>query len=61
MNGPIGTREIRALGYTGKIVGVTDSALQSDIDTFTRAGATVVYPKPFDVRALNRRAMGDER
>ena len=46
MDGPTATREIRALGYSGIIVGVTGNALADDIDSFIRAGADRVFTKP---------------
>jgi CheY-like chemotaxis protein len=52
MDGPTATKEIRALGYTGKIFGITGNSRQADMDMFMRAGATAVHPKPVDVNAL---------
>ena len=46
MDGPTATREIRALGYSGIIVGVTGNALAEDIESFIRAGADRVLTKP---------------
>jgi CheY-like chemotaxis protein len=52
MNGPAATAEIRAMGYTGVIVGVTGNTLQNDIDEFLRNGVNRVLPKPLDVDTL---------
>ena len=54
MDGPAAATAIRAMGYTGKIFGVTDSVLPSYRQHFVQAGATVVYPKPVNVGALLR-------
>ena len=47
MDGPTATRELRALGYRGMIIGVTGNALPADVDIFLKAGATCVLTKPF--------------
>ena len=52
MDGPTATREIRAMGYEGVILGVTGNALPSDIDHFVRKGANRVLTKPVDIREL---------
>ncbi len=49
MDGPSATKAIRALGYAGKIYGLTGNALQSDIDVFVNAGADLVLTKPLDM------------
>lgn len=49
MNGPEATRQMRALGYTGLIVGVTGNSLQADIDFFMESGADEVFIKPLNV------------
>lgn len=49
MDGPTATREIRALGYQGRVYGLTGNALQSDIDLFMSAGADLVLTKPLDM------------
>ena len=49
MDGPTATMEIRALGYTAPIFGVTGNTLDSDIDYFLESGANKVFPKPLDV------------
>ena len=52
MNGPDATREIRALGYTKPIIGVTGNALESDKDIFINAGASNVIIKPLRLNVL---------
>ena len=47
MDGPTATKELRALGYKGMIIGVTGNALPADVDIFLSAGATCVLTKPF--------------
>jgi CheY-like chemotaxis protein len=49
MDGPTATKEIRALGYTAPIFGVTGNCLGFDIKRFKDCGATDVFPKPFSV------------
>ena len=52
MNGPDATRAIRALGYTGPIIGVTGNAHEEDKDIFINAGATGVIIKPLKMAKL---------
>ncbi len=47
MDGPTATYEIRALGFTAPIFGVTGNCLDFDIKRFKDCGATEVFPKPF--------------
>ena len=49
MSGYEATELIRALGYTGKIFGVTGNAFQSDIDQFIAHGADEVVVKPVSI------------
>ena len=49
MDGATSTKEIRKLGYTNPIFGVTGNTIDTDIDRFMKAGATQVFPKPFNV------------
>jgi CheY-like chemotaxis protein len=49
MDGPTATKEIRALGYTAPIFGVTGNCLDFDIKRFKDCGASEVFPKPFRV------------
>ena len=52
MDGPTATEEIRKLGYSQPIIGVTGNALQSDIDHFTSRGASMVLIKPVQPKDL---------
>jgi CheY-like chemotaxis protein len=52
MKGPEATSRIRALGYTGPVIGVTGNATQADYDIFMQAGATEVLTKPVDMCLL---------
>ena len=52
MDGPTATREIRALGYSGIIIGVTGNALAEDVDLFLSSGANKVLPKPVQMEDL---------
>jgi hypothetical protein len=47
MDGPDATRAIRALGYTGPILGVTGNTLDMDVRRFTESGCDHVMGKPF--------------
>jgi CheY-like chemotaxis protein len=58
MNGPQATKEIRLLGYTGLIIGVTGNMLSSDVTYFLESGANVILPKPLSVPALETYLMG---
>jgi CheY-like chemotaxis protein len=53
LRGPFATKEIRNLGYTGIIVGVTGNVLEEDIKEFIEHGADSVIPKPFNIAAFN--------
>jgi len=52
MDGPAAIREIRNLGYTGLIIGVTGNVLPCDQDVMMRAGANLVLTKPVDADRL---------
>ena len=52
MNGPDATRAIRALGYTGPIIGVTGNAHNDDKAIFTKAGVTDIVIKPLKMNSL---------
>ena len=49
MDGPSATHAIRALGYSGPILGVTGNTLESDVIHFVKCGANAVLAKPFDL------------
>lgn len=48
MDGPTATKEIRALGYNGVIIGITGNGEDKDIQFFQNAGADAVLVKPLD-------------
>eukprot|EP01041_Mallomonas_annulata_P009498 gene9498-19732_t len=52
MNGPNAAREIRAMGYKGKIIGLTGNSCSEDIDNFIMNGADAVLIKPVDTNAI---------
>ena len=52
MDGPTATKELRALGYKGMIIGVTGNAHPADVEMFISAGATSVLTKPFRLEEL---------
>jgi CheY-like chemotaxis protein len=49
MDGPTATKELRALGYKGLIVGVTGNSLPADVDFFLQSGVNEVMLKPLDI------------
>ena len=49
MDGPEATKEIRKLGFVGKIFGVTGHADQNDIESFIASGADEVLVKPVKI------------
>jgi CheY-like chemotaxis protein len=53
MDGPTATKELRAMGYTGPIFGVTGNGIQSDVDHFLQCGAEKVFLKPLNMTAFN--------
>ena len=57
MDGPTATKEIRALGYTAPIFGVTGNTLDTDIEYFISSGANRVLAKPFDMDVFDRAIM----
>jgi len=52
MDGPTASKELRAYGYEGLIIGVTGSALPVDINYFINHGANFVLIKPLDLYQL---------
>ena len=52
MNGPDATYEIRKLGYTGLIIGVTGNTILCDIEHFKLSGANDVLAKPLNMEKL---------
>jgi CheY-like chemotaxis protein len=55
VRGPEATKQIRALGYKGIIVGVTGNALPEDVKEFIDLGADIVLPKPFDLEIFGQK------
>jgi signal transduction histidine kinase/CheY-like chemotaxis protein len=58
LDGPSAAQEMRALGYTGPIIGVTGNAVLEDQHNFIRAGASCVLIKPLNTEALNKILLG---
>ena len=61
MEGPTATAEIRAMGVDWPIFGLTGNGMESDIQTFLKAGANDVFVKPmyiehfeFTMRSLSK-------
>ena len=58
MDGPSATRELRQLGYTGLVIGVTGNALPQDKKYFLECGADRVLIKPVDRNCLESAISG---
>jgi signal transduction histidine kinase/CheY-like chemotaxis protein len=54
LEGPKAAREIRNMGYRGRIAGLTGNGLQADIDYYVSSGANQVFVKPLDVDEFHR-------
>ena len=52
MDGPTAISMIRALGYTGVILGLTGNVLAIDQDSMVNAGADGVLIKPLEISIL---------
>jgi DNA-binding NarL/FixJ family response regulator len=52
MDGFEATQKIRALGYTGVVIGVTANALSADVQEFLHHGVNGVVTKPVNVTLL---------
>jgi CheY-like chemotaxis protein len=52
LDGPSATKEIRAMGYTGLVLGVTGNGQEFDVKHFKRMGANEVFTKPLNVIRL---------
>jgi len=61
MDGPTAIKEIRGLGYTGLIFGLTGNALESDKELLLVNGANVVLTKPFDLGAFDQAILETKR
>jgi hypothetical protein len=46
MGGIEATKCVRALGFAGRVVGITGNVLKDDVKSFLDAGADLVLPKP---------------
>ena len=53
MDGPTAIREIKKMGFNGRIVGVTGNALPEDISMMVESGADKVLVKPIDASELD--------
>ena len=54
------TKQIRALGYTALILGVTGNSLPVDVDHFISHGANQVLIKPLDINDFKSAMKGEE-
>ena len=54
MDGPTATSEIRKLGYTRPIIGVTGHALKGDQEQFMACGVTCIFTKPVDIKQIQK-------
>ena len=57
-DGPTAAREIRSLGYTGIIIGITGCTMPAETELFVGSGANCVLTKPLDLRELDRTILG---
>jgi len=53
LDGPSACAEMRKLGHTGMIIGVTGNVAPSDIEFFQSRGANIVLTKPLSMDAFN--------
>ena len=52
MNGPEACREMRKIGFSGPIFGLTGDCSQDNLDVFLSAGALYVFQKPFELNTM---------
>ena len=57
-DGPTAAREIRSLGYTGIIIGITGCTTPAEKELFVSSGANCVLTKPVDLMELDRTIIG---
>ena len=57
-DGPTAAREIRSMGYTGMIIGITGCTTPGERDIFISSGADCVLTKPVDLHELDRTIVG---
>ena len=53
MNGPEAAIEIRKLGYTGLIIGITGNVMEPDVSIYKNAGASYVLAKPTNSKYIH--------
>lgn len=58
MNGGQATQEIRQLGFSNPIIGVTGNIMENDVKNFLDMGATVVIGKPVTIEGLEKILFG---
>jgi CheY-like chemotaxis protein len=46
LNGPLATKQLRAIGFSGPVIGVTGNVLAEDVSYFKSCGANRVLSKP---------------
>ena len=54
-------RQIRAMGYEGRIIGVTGDAQSTAIDRIMSTGADIVLKKPVDITSLREAMLQDPK
>ncbi|CAN6297833.1 unnamed protein product [Urochloa humidicola] len=54
MDGHEATRQIRALGVTTPVIGLSSDSVDADVDAFIKAGADDFTPKPLSKEKLNQ-------
>ena len=54
LDGPDATKAIRALGYTGPIIGCTGNTLDMDLLRFKDSGCDLVIGKPFKMEKFHQ-------
>ena len=52
LNGPLTVKQLRELGYTMIVIGVTGNVLPEDRNYFIQQGANAVLPKPLSLPIL---------
>lgn len=54
LHGPQATKQMRQLGYNGRIIGVTGNVMECDMKEFCDAGADFILKKPLKVEDVER-------
>jgi CheY-like chemotaxis protein len=54
MNGPTATCELRKLGFTGIILGVTGNVMHADVEFYKKKGADAILSKPLSFAVLTK-------